>query len=64
MPLSDDYTSYLTEQEKKEKKHSSHVKYSIEDYSVTPAEIEVKLSEFYQQYQWPRANEQQTATGN
>lgn len=57
--MSEDYADYLTGQEEKEKKHSSHYRYNIDDYAVTPAEIEAELEDFYQQYQWPRVSEQQ-----
>ncbi len=56
--VSGEYSDYLTSQEEKEKKHSSHYRYNIEDFAVTPAEIEAELAEFYQQYQWPRPSEQ------
>ena len=57
--MSEEYSNYLSGQEEKEKKHSSHYRYNIEDYAVTPAQIEAELGSFYQQYQWPRASEQQ-----
>ncbi|MFT6050496.1 MAG: hypothetical protein ACI9B9_000133 [Halioglobus sp.] len=59
IPMSDDYSDYLVGQEEKEKNHSSHYRYNIEDYAVTPEEIEHELEDFYQQYQWPRVSEQQ-----
>ena len=57
--MSGEYKGFLTRQEEKEKKHSSHYSYNIDDYAVTPAEIEAELDDFYQQYHWPRASEQQ-----
>ena len=54
-----EYKDFLTRQEEKEKKHSSHYRYNIDDYAVTPAEIEAELDDFYQQYHWPRVSEQQ-----
>ncbi len=55
--MSEEHTDFLTKQEEKEKKHSSHYRYNIDDYAVTPAEIETELEEFYQQYHWPRVSE-------
>ena len=57
--MSGEYKDFLTRQEEKEKKHSSHYRYNIDDYAVTPAEIEAELDDFYQQYHWPRVSEQQ-----
>jgi hypothetical protein len=59
LDMSDEYRKYLAEQEVKEKKHSSHFHYDINDYTVTPAEIESELKELYQQYQWPHRSEPQ-----
>lgn len=64
LDLSPQYCEYLATQEEKEKKHSSHYKYSIENYAVTPAEIETELEEFYQQYQWPRPSEHEAQPAN
>jgi hypothetical protein len=58
--MSDEHSEYLSGQEEKEKQHSSDYRYNIDDYAVTSAEIEVELEQFYQQYQWPRASEQET----
>lgn len=57
LSLSEEYAAFLTGQEEKEKKHSSHYRYNIDDYAVTPAEIETELDVFYQQYHWPRVSE-------
>jgi hypothetical protein len=57
--MSQEYSNYLSGQEEKEKKHSSHYRYNIDDYAVTPEQIETELEAFYQQYQWPRVSEQQ-----
>lgn len=56
--MSPQFESYLATQEEQEKKHSSHYKYNIENYAVTPHEIEAELDAFYDQYQWPRPSEQ------
>ncbi|MFT4826210.1 MAG: hypothetical protein ACJASY_000696 [Halioglobus sp.] len=56
--MSETYSEYLSGQEEKEKKHSSHYSYDIEDYAVTPAEIEAELDEFYKKYDWPRLSAQ------
>ena len=56
--MSDEYAGYLAGQEDKEKKHASHYSYDIDDYAITPAQIEAELDVFYQQYQWPRTAEQ------
>ena len=57
--MSGEYKDFLTRQEEKEKKHSSHYRYNIDEYAVTPAEIEAELDDFYRQYHWPRVSEQQ-----
>lgn len=40
-----------------EKKHSSKFRYSIDDFDVTYAEIEDKLADFYERYDWPRRSQ-------
>lgn len=57
--MTGEYQDFLSRQEEKEKKHSSHYRYNIDDYAVTPAEIEAELDDFYRQYHWPRVSEQQ-----
>ncbi len=52
--MSEAYQLYLGQQEQTEKAHKSHFKYSIDDYNISPVEIEQQLEDFYQQYQWPR----------
>lgn len=54
LDISDAYQAYLEQQGQKEKAHKSHFRYNIDDYTITPAEIEQQLQPFYQQYQWPR----------
>ena len=54
MDISDSYLDYLGQQEQTEKAHKSHFKYSIDDYNISPGEIEQQLGDFYQHYQWPR----------
>lgn len=62
LTLSDEYSSYLTSQEKREKKHKSKFKYDLKYYAVTPTQIETELEEFYQRYDWPRPSELATQT--
>ena len=57
LTLSPTYYDYLTRHEEKEKKHSSHYSYSLDDYVITAEEIELRLRDFYEQYQWPRLSE-------
>ena len=64
LPLTDDFSGFLTKQEEKEKKHSSHYTYDLNDYAVTAAEIESELDNFYQRYKWPRSNERTVSAGS
>jgi len=58
LSLSETYSHYLSEREETEKKHASNYSYNIDDYAVTPAEIETQLADFYETYDWPRFDEQ------
>ncbi|MBT4520264.1 MAG: sulfotransferase [Halieaceae bacterium] len=52
--ITDEYREYLHLQQEKEKKHSSKFNYNIDDYEITPREIEARLASLYDAYQWPR----------
>jgi hypothetical protein len=54
MPLTDSFDAYLQSQEEREKSHTTDFRYSIDDYSVSREQIEARLSEFYDRYNWPR----------
>ncbi len=49
------FDAYLQGQERREKGHSSHFEYSIDDYEVSRERIEAELADFYQDFDWPRA---------
>ena len=63
LPLTTEYERTLAAREARERKHSSQFKYDLDDYAVAASDIEDELSEFYLQYQWPRAGAQQQMTG-
>ncbi len=58
LPMNEDFRDFLARQEEKEKKHSSHYTYDLDDYAVTAGEIAARLDESYQQYQWPRGDQE------
>lgn len=55
LPVSAAYDRYLQAQEQREKSHTTHFEYSIDDYELSRERIERELAEFYDEYQWPRA---------
>lgn len=61
LTLSEEYSSYLSKQQEREKKHTSKFKYKLQDFAVTANQIEHELAEFYQQYNWPRPSEAASA---
>ncbi len=58
--LSPRFAAYLKSQEEREKSHASHFEYSIDDYEISPLEIETRLSEHYERYGWPRMSERRS----
>ena len=54
MPVSADFDAWLMHQEDKERSHKSHFEYTINDYEVSHREIESKLDDLFDEYQWPR----------
>jgi len=54
MQVSPAYDSYLLAQEERERRHSSHFEYSIDDFELSRQRIESELSEFYDEYGWTR----------
>ena len=60
--LSAEFRAVLEALEEKEKSHSSHFEYSIEDYEVGALEIESRLASHYERYDWPRAGEGEAAS--
>ena len=60
--LSAEFRSVLEALEEKEKSHSSHFEYSIDDYEVGALEIESRLASHYERYGWPRAGEGEAAS--
>ncbi len=57
--LSPQFAGHLKGQEEKEKRHASHFEYSLDDYELGALEIESRLAEHYERYEWPRISEQQ-----
>ena len=53
--LSPEYAAWLDAQGEKARKHQSTFEYSLGEFRLQRAEIEARLSEFYDRYQWPRA---------
>ena len=60
--MSPSFSDHLKAQEEKEKSHASHFEYSIDDYEISPLEIESRLAPHYDRYQWPRASEREPNT--
>jgi len=54
MELSEEFDTFLHDQEEKEKSHKTHFEYSIDDFEVSADRIESELSNFFDEYQWPR----------
>lgn len=55
MPLTESFDAFLAEQEEREKSHSTHFRYSMEEFDLSHEQIEAELDTFYTQYGWPRA---------
>lgn len=53
MSISPGYEQWLLEQEDRERGHSTHFEYSIDDYDLAVEEIESRLAPLFDQYQWP-----------
>lgn len=54
LEYSEEYDSYLQAQGEREKKHNSKFEYSLGEYDLPRSEIENRLADFYQRYNWPR----------
>ena len=52
------YDAWLQQQAEREKAHHSRFEYSLGEYEVSGERIRRELSEFYRQYQWPEAEEE------
>jgi hypothetical protein len=55
MRVSAAFDAYLQAQEERERGHSTHFEYSIDDYELSRARIEEELADFFEDYNWPRA---------
>jgi hypothetical protein len=55
MPLSASFDQYLQSQEDREKSHKTDFHYSIDEYALSRDRIESELHDFYNIYDWPRA---------
>ncbi len=53
LPVSEQYRSYLSEQEQREKRHHSEFHYKLADYAITAERIEDELGDWFEQYNWP-----------
>lgn len=58
LEMSEAYLAYLEQYQEQQKGRSSQFSYSIDDYEITPLEIETRLDDFYQQYHWPKISQQ------
>lgn len=58
LELTDNFDQYLIAQAEREKKHHSKFEYSLGEYDLPEQVIEQRLADFYQQYQWPKLDEQ------
>jgi hypothetical protein len=57
MEVSPVFDNYLHSQEEREKSHSSHFEYSIDDYELSLERIESELSPFFDDYGWRRSTD-------
>ncbi len=57
LELTPEFDEYLVAKGEREKKHSSSFRYDISDFQVSYEQIENELSDFYEQYDWPRRSE-------
>jgi omega-hydroxy-beta-dihydromenaquinone-9 sulfotransferase len=55
LPLTDSYDRFLQSQEDTEKSHKTDFRYSMADYGLSRETMESELGNFYDTYQWPRA---------
>lgn len=62
MEVSEEYDAFLEQTEQKEKNHKTHFQYSIDEYdNLTLGRIEETLSDFFDEYDWPRPSEMASA---
>ena len=54
MPVTPEFAAYLLAQEDRERGHRTLFEYSIDDYELSRECIEEKLSDFFDDYDWPR----------
>ncbi|NRB41902.1 MAG: sulfotransferase [Pseudomonadales bacterium] len=57
MTMCDAHYKHLLEVESREKNHKTHFVYNIDDYEISPNEIESRLLSFYKKYDWPRLSD-------
>jgi hypothetical protein len=55
LPLSDSFDRHLEEEEGRARSHKTDFHYSIDDYALSREQIESQLSDFYDEFNWPRA---------
>lgn len=64
LPLSENFDHYLKEEEGRAKSHKTEFHYSIDDYDLSRERIVSELSDFYDKYEWPRADKVPRAAQN
>lgn len=62
MPLTGSFDQFLESQEERERSHKTHFRYSLDDYGLSRANIETQLSDFYNDYSWPREGTEDKAS--
>ncbi|MCR9103843.1 MAG: sulfotransferase [Gammaproteobacteria bacterium] len=61
LQVSPEFDDYLRAQEDRERGHTTHFRYSIDEFDVTAERIESELADFFAAYGWPSQSE--VATG-
>jgi hypothetical protein len=56
LKLTTQFDAWLQEQAEREKQHHSRFEYSLGDYANLGERLERELSDFYNDYDWPRSN--------
>ncbi|NHN36469.1 sulfotransferase [Pseudomaricurvus alcaniphilus] len=54
MSVTPAFDAWLRAQEEKERSHNSPFQYSIDDYELSRGQIETELSDFFNDFNWPR----------
>jgi len=62
MPLTESFDQFLESREDRERSHKTDFRYSLDDYGLSRANIESQLSDFYNDYSWPREGTEDQAS--